>query len=119
VQSITQTIPPELEAKIKELAKPGIIFSEPVQAGGYTLITATRYQVDKDEVTARPVGVILIGAKGVEIRYFRNNFLSAWTIAMVAAIIFWSAMILHPPWKAEVSLLDQVQALIRTIRSSR
>jgi hypothetical protein len=118
-QSITQTIPHELEEKIKALAKPGMVFSDPVQAGDFTLITACRYRISRRAVLARPVGVIFIGPKGVKIHNFRNNLLFAWLITMVAAIVFWSAMILHPPWRENVSLLPQVRKLIRTIRAEK
>jgi hypothetical protein len=117
MQSLTQPIPPELEEKIKDLAKPGVVFSEPVQSGEYTLITATRFVVHPKGTVANPVGVIVIGPKGVKVRRFRNAFPQIWMITMVAAIVFWSALIIHPPWREDKNLLEEVKELINTIRS--
>ncbi len=117
MQSLTQTIPPELEEKIKDLTRPGVIFSEPIQSGDYTLITASRYVVRRNRVIAGPVGVIVIGPRGVKIRRFRNNFPQVLAVIMVAAIVFWSAMILHPPWREDKNLLEEVRELMNTIRS--
>jgi hypothetical protein len=117
MQTITQPVSPELEEKIKELAKPGVIFNEPVQFGEYTLITASRFIVRRRMMSAAPFAVIYIGPKGVRIRYFRNPFFLGWMLAMLVGIVFWSAMILHPPWRENVNLLEEVKELIKTIRS--
>jgi hypothetical protein len=116
MQSLSQTLPPEVEAKIKEMSKPGVVFSEPFQAGKYIVITASRYEISKDEVEARPVGAILIGEKRVKVHYLRRSLVSGWTVALVTSILLCSSIVLHPPWKPEVSLLDQVSELMKTIR---
>ena len=110
-------LPAGLEQKIKQMAaKSGVVFGEPFREGDTTIITATRVVVRQDTLAARPVGAILIGPKGAVLRKFDQPAARALTMAMVAAIVFWSAMLMNPPWKPDTNLLQQVRELIKTIR---
>ena len=113
---IPQQFSVELEQKIKEQARRGMVFGEPFREGEYTIIPASRVNARADRVVARPVGAILIGPEGVELRKFNPPAARVLTLAMIAAIFFWTAMLLHPAWKPDTNLLKQVRELIETIR---
>src|SRR5512133_1217262 len=104
----------QLEQKLKELAKPGVVFSEPFRKGDYTIISASRFDVRGSRVSAQPVGLVVIGPKGVEIRRFRSPGAQVALALSITASIFWMGMIMNPPWKPNQSLLGQVRELIQT-----
>ena len=116
MRTITELTPKELEQRIKELAKPGMVFGEPFRDGDTTIITASQVNSRPGRLVARPVGAILISPKGVELRRFRHPAEAVFILAMIAAIVFWLAMLLNPPWKPDANLVSQVRDLIKTIR---
>lgn len=116
MRAVTKVSDTQLEQKIKELAKPGVVFGEPFRQGDYTIITASRVKARPNLLVARPIGAILVSRKGVEFRRFHHPAARVLTLGLIAAMVFWLAMMLNPPWKPEASLLGQVQELIREIR---
>ncbi len=114
--SLTPEQTAELEQRMKDQAKPGVVFSEPIHEGDYTLITASRYDIHGRRVTARPVAVIVIGPRGVQVKQIRNLAPLVALALTVSSAIFWTVFLFHPPWKLEMSLLPQVSELIKTIR---
>ncbi len=105
-----------LEQKIMRLANQGTVFSEPIHEGEYTIITASRVHARPYRLVARPVGAIVISPKNVKFFRFYNPMFGVWALVIIAAIIFWSAMLLNPPWSPGSNLLAQVRELITTIR---
>lgn len=96
--------------------KSGAVFGEPFREGDFTIIPASRVIVRPDHLVGRPVGAILVGPKGVKLLKFNPPAARILTLLMIAAIIFWSGMLLNPPWKPDTNLLAQVRELIQTIR---
>lgn len=109
--------PGALGQKIEALARqPGMVFGEAIHAGDTTIIPASRVQIRADRVTARPVGVILITPTGVELRKFNPPAARVLSLAMIAAIFFWTTMLLHPAWKPDTNLLKQLRELVQAFR---
>ena len=110
----------DLQAALEKLTQPGVIFSEPVQNGDTICITAARYKIERDEVMAKPLAVIVSGPKGTKIEYIQDNERVMGTIMVISvvAIVGWASVLLfHPPWRRDINLIDEIQSLIRTIRN--
>jgi hypothetical protein len=116
MRAVSKISDTDLEQRIQEMAKPGVVFGEPFRDGKMTIIPVSRVKARPDRLVASPVGAILIGPQGVELRRFSHPAGRILTLAMVAAIIFWLGMLMHPAWKPDVTLLQQVRELIKTIR---
>ncbi len=106
-----------LEQKLKDLARKGMVFSEPLREGEYTLITASEYDIRPKRIIARPVAAIIIGPQGVKVRPLRSLLRYLGVLIPILGIVFYGAMlILHPPWKPSYSLIEDVRKLIETVR---
>ncbi len=117
MSDLTQFSNAALEQKIQALAKnPVRFFGKAIRAGETTIIPASRVQIRGDRVTARPVGAILITPTGVELRKFNPPAARVLSLAMIAATIFWTSMLLHPAWKPDTNLLKQVRELVQALR---
>lgn len=107
----------ELEQKIKALAGPGIVFSNPLREGDYTLITASEYHIRPDRIIARPIAAIIMGPQGVKIRPIRNALRMLGLLVPVTSIIVVGVlMILHPPWKPDYNFFKEARKLMKSIR---
>lgn len=116
MRAISKNRSPELEQRIQELVKPGMVFGEPFREGKLTVIPVSRVNASPTRLIARPIGAILVSPQGVELRRFAHPAARVLTLAMLAAIIFWIGMLLNPPWKPEASLLGQVRELVNSMR---
>lgn len=105
------------ERMVKDLLKPGVVFSEPVVEKKYRVINATEVIIRRTKVIARPLATIILKPNGVTVERFRDpaRVLAIWI--PIVSVIFWGAvMILHPPWRPGVNFLEEVRQLIEGIR---
>ena len=106
----------ELSRKLEALAKPGVVFSEPIREGDVTIITATEFSSRKNRFTAHPAAIIIISPDEVEVKTIHNRVRTMGIALAMISVIAWATMlILHPPWRPHSSLLEEVERLIATI----
>ncbi len=106
-----------LEQKLLDLAQEGRVFSQPLREGEYTLITASDIRLTAKRLTARPVAALILGPQGLKVHRLQSPLRFLGVLIPILAIIFYGAMlILHPPWKPNYNLFEEVRKLIETIR---
>lgn len=110
----------ELESKLDALARPGVVFSGPFREGNLTLITASEYSVRRNRAVARPVAVIIVRPSGVEVRQIINPIKRLGiSLAIINAIVWAVVIIVHPPWRPNASLVDDIMRAIRSLREEK
>ncbi len=109
-----------LEQKIKDLAQKGLVFSQPRREGEYTLITASDIRITTRRVHARPVAALILGPQGLKVHSLQSPLRFLGVLIPIFGIVFYGSMlILHPPWKPNYNLFEEVRRLIETIRQKQ
>lgn len=99
------------------VARPGVVFSEPLRDGNRTIITSSRIVMRGGLVHIRPHALIVISPEGVQVQPIQaRRPVSALLVIAVTALIGTIPVMLAPPWRPEFNLLAELRQLIDTIR---
>jgi len=111
----------QLQADIQKaealVARPGVVFSEPLREGTRTIITSSRIVMRGGLVHIRPHALIVISPEGVQVQPIqaRRPISILWAVAAVA-FIGTVPILFAPPWRPDFNLFAEIRQLIDTMR---
>ena len=90
---------PEPEEKLPISLQLEKVFSEPVQMGNLTVITASQFISTRRRTVRKPIAAIVLDAGRVQVKPVMDaGALSRSALVFTGLLVWGIAFILHPPW---------------------